>query len=105
MSFVLQDEIFYSTRNSAYNGLNPADFYTPDTYTTSFPDDNCGIDPEQKCNRPYKHPLQNILLSRHLVQDPCLCVKSMTFQPLQLRTANIYLLGSNKATALTKNII
>ena len=59
----------YSTGNSAYNGLNPADFYTTDTYTTSFPDDNCGIDPEQKCNRPYKHPLQNILLSGHLVKE------------------------------------
>ena len=44
--------------------LDIADFYTTDSYTSSFPDDNCGLDPAEKCNRPYKHTLQKELLAR-----------------------------------------
>ena len=63
----------YSAGNSLYNGLNPADFYTTESYTSSFPDDICGVDPAQKCSRPYKHPLLNALLSGSLIKEVFLC--------------------------------
>ena len=54
----------YSAGNSEYNSLDMAEFYTTVSYTSSFPDDNCGVDPAEKCNRPYKHTLQKELLAR-----------------------------------------
>ena len=53
----------YSTGNSDYNNVTSlADFYSTDSYTASFPDDTCGVDPAQKCDRHYKHCLQKELL-------------------------------------------
>ena len=45
--------------------LNAEDFYNTDDYNASFPDDNCGIDPAEKCDRPYKHTLQKEILARN----------------------------------------
>ena len=53
----------YSAGNSDYNNVTSlADFYSTDSYTASFPDNICGVDPAQKCDRPYKHTLQKELL-------------------------------------------
>ena len=57
----------YSVGNSEYNSLDTAEFYTTDNYTASFPDDICGVDPAQKCSRPYKHTLQKELLAHDAV--------------------------------------
>ena len=59
----------YSSGNSPYNGNNPKDFYTTENYNASFPDDICGVDPAQKCDRPYKHTLQSYLLSSSMVKE------------------------------------
>ena len=49
--------------------MNPEQFYYTENYVASFPDDICGVNPAQKCNRPYKHTLQHHLLSTHLVKE------------------------------------
>ena len=59
----------YSAGNSQYNSLNTADFYSTDAYTASFPDDICGVDPAEKCSRPYKHTLQKELLANNDVKE------------------------------------
>ena len=59
----------YSAGNSQYNSLNMADFYSTDAYTASFPDDICGVDPAEKCSRPYKHTLQKELLANNDVKE------------------------------------
>ena len=54
----------YSAGNSDYNNVTSlADFYSTDSYTASFPDDLCGVDPAEKCDRPHKHILQKELLA------------------------------------------
>ena len=63
----------YSAGNSEYNSLDIADFYNTDNYTSSFPDDICGVDPTEKCSRPYKHTLQKELLAHDDVRQVRLC--------------------------------
>ena len=69
-----QPIVKYSTRTEQYNGLNMAEFYTTDTYNASFPDDICGVDPAQKCSRPYKHTLQKELLGNDDVKQVIFCL-------------------------------
>ena len=63
-----------------------ADFYSTDAYTVSFPDDICGVDPAEKCSRPYKHTLQKKLLANDDVKE--------------VKSANMYMpdLGTNFLT-------
>ena len=64
-----QPIVKYSTRSYSYNGLNIAEFFDTDDYNVYFPDDNCGIDPSEKCNRPYKHTLQKELMGNDKVKQ------------------------------------
>ncbi len=59
----------YSTGETAYNGLDMFEFYNTTSYTASFPDDLCGVDPAEKCTRPHKHTLQHELLSENRVKQ------------------------------------
>ena len=43
-----------------------SEFYSTENYNASFPDDICGVDPAQKCSRPYKHTLQSNLLPQQI---------------------------------------
>ena len=59
----------YSSGNTMYNGLSMLEFYNTNNYTASFPEDNCSVDPAEKCNRPCKHSMQLELMSGYAVKQ------------------------------------